>query len=255
MTNAVPDWTPLSHAVRWLVDRTPCRSFDEADLLEDWPSIDEAFAITENGDIRRPDVVNTCKEITLALFRGDLVARGDLKIDHNFLPAVSPKRQPTPFWSDLIRRHRSALGDLFVSPEVLKSNVVVPTEAFGLSFFAWDRNALGCENFEAVISYIRLQIEPARLFELFPQDDEAGSNAAAAPSFESADLKPAERASLLKLVAGMAVGRYHHQPGSPSSEAHSRIQSDLAKAGLSMDIKTVRKWVTEACALLPGDRE
>lgn len=63
-----------------------------------------------------------------------------------------------------------------------------------------------------------------------------------------------ERESLLKLVAGMAIGGYGYDPGAARSTTTGEIADDLAKAGVSLDVDTVRKWLSAASELLPrGD--
>jgi hypothetical protein len=60
-----------------------------------------------------------------------------------------------------------------------------------------------------------------------------------------------ERASLLKLVIGMAVGGYGYDPSESRSPQPSAIASDLANCGVSLDVDTIRKWLKEAVELLP----
>lgn len=65
------------------------------------------------------------------------------------------------------------------------------------------------------------------------------------------DLKTRERDSLLKLVIGMAVGAYSYDPKAGRSPTVSEIADDLARAGVSLDADTVRKYLTEAKQYLP----
>lgn len=60
-----------------------------------------------------------------------------------------------------------------------------------------------------------------------------------------------ERETLLKLIAGMASEQYGYDPRHQRSEAFENIQEDLDRAGLSMDAKTVRKWIRQAAELIP----
>jgi hypothetical protein len=62
-----------------------------------------------------------------------------------------------------------------------------------------------------------------------------------------------ERESLLKLVIGMAVKGYGHDPKANRSPTSKDIAGDLALVGLAMDEDTVRKYLAEAKQLLPGD--
>jgi hypothetical protein len=60
-----------------------------------------------------------------------------------------------------------------------------------------------------------------------------------------------ERETLLKLVAGMAIGGYSFAPESLRNQATADIQDDLDKLGIALDQKTILKWVREACEILP----
>lgn len=67
-------------------------------------------------------------------------------------------------------------------------------------------------------------------------------------------LRGKERESVLKLVIGMAVEGYRHDPALSRSRAVSEITSDIEKLGLSLSDDTVRKWLKEAAELLPGSK-
>jgi len=64
-------------------------------------------------------------------------------------------------------------------------------------------------------------------------------------------LNARERDSLLSMIAGMAVVGYGYDPNAPRSKQPSEIASDLANAGVPLDVDTVRKWLSEAAGLLP----
>ncbi len=55
-----------------------------------------------------------------------------------------------------------------------------------------------------------------------------------------------ERATLLKLFAAMSCEQYGYDPKKPRSEATSRIAEDLDRVGITMDPKTIRKWLKTA---------
>jgi hypothetical protein len=59
------------------------------------------------------------------------------------------------------------------------------------------------------------------------------------------------RDSLLKLVIGMAVGAYAYDPKVGRSDRPTEIAGDLERAGVVLDVDTVRKWLREAAELLP----
>jgi hypothetical protein len=60
-----------------------------------------------------------------------------------------------------------------------------------------------------------------------------------------------ERDSLLKLVIGMAVAAYAYDPKVARSDRPTEIAGDLERAGVPLDVDTVRKWLREAAELLP----
>ena len=65
-----------------------------------------------------------------------------------------------------------------------------------------------------------------------------------------AELSPIERETLLKLVAAMAVKGYRFDPEAKRNEATSDILNDLDHLGISLDKKTVLKWLREACSII-----
>ena len=73
---------------------------------------------------------------------------------------------------------------------------------------------------------------------------------------EGEDPKPLsekERASLLKIVIGMAVKGYEYNPNASRNTTAKDISSDLQLLGISIDEDTVRKWLKEATQQLPLD--
>tara|TARA_Y100000815_G_scaffold274481_1_gene308739 strand:- start:41456 stop:42442 length:987 start_codon:yes stop_codon:yes gene_type:complete len=60
-----------------------------------------------------------------------------------------------------------------------------------------------------------------------------------------------ERQSLLKLVIGMAIKGYGHNPDAARTSTSREISSDLQLIGLSLDEDTIRRYLTEAKDLLP----
>jgi hypothetical protein len=73
---------------------------------------------------------------------------------------------------------------------------------------------------------------------------------------ETGRLGTRERESLLKLVIGMAVGKYDFHPVTGRRGIAKIIAHDLASAGLPMDEDTVRKYLAAGKELLPpGETE
>lgn len=67
-------------------------------------------------------------------------------------------------------------------------------------------------------------------------------------------MRSRERESLLKLVIGMAIKGYSYDPTAGRSPTAKEIAGDLALVGLPLDEDTVRKYLSEARQLLPGDK-
>jgi hypothetical protein len=55
----------------------------------------------------------------------------------------------------------------------------------------------------------------------------------------------------LKVVIGMAVGGYSYDPKAGRSDRPTEIAGDLERAGVPLDVDTVRKWLRESAELLP----
>ena len=66
----------------------------------------------------------------------------------------------------------------------------------------------------------------------------------------TSEIKTIEMDSLLKLIAGMAVEQYGFDPTASRSPAIQNISSDLDGLGISLDQKTIRKWVKKSCELI-----
>jgi hypothetical protein len=93
-----------------------------------------------------------------------------------------------------------------------------------------------CEGKNRVIAELQQQLQEPKQIQQGSPERSVGSR---------------ERDSLLKLIIGMAVGGYGYDPSASRSEQPSQIASDLATAGVALDVDTVRKWLKQAAELLP----
>lgn len=66
----------------------------------------------------------------------------------------------------------------------------------------------------------------------------------------SKNLSSQERRTLLSLIAAMSCEGYSYDPTASKNEAVPNIRDDLELVGLSLDPKTVRKWLSEASDLV-----
>lgn len=73
------------------------------------------------------------------------------------------------------------------------------------------------------------------------------------PVQSSNGLTAQETETLLKLIAAMAVKGYAFSPNAKRNQATADIQSDLDQLGISLDQKTILKWVRAACDVLPDN--
>ncbi|MDQ7069288.1 MAG: hypothetical protein Q9M48_00800 [Rhodobacterales bacterium] len=64
------------------------------------------------------------------------------------------------------------------------------------------------------------------------------------------ELGSSEKGTLLKLVAAMSVENYGFDPSKNRNEATGHIRSDLEIVGLSLDSKTILRWLREASELV-----
>jgi hypothetical protein len=100
---------------------------------------------------------------------------------------------------------------------------------------------------KAWIDEIELPVHPEFYSELAKRSP--AIQPAAQPT-ASAGLARQERETLLKLIAAMACEQYNYDPSKERSEATSRILEDIELVGLTMDAKTIRKWLKEASELV-----
>ena len=62
-----------------------------------------------------------------------------------------------------------------------------------------------------------------------------------------------ERDTLLKLIAAMSCEQYGYDPRQERSTVPSKVREDLELVGISMDDKTIRKWLKEASQLIAAE--
>ena len=72
---------------------------------------------------------------------------------------------------------------------------------------------------------------------------------------QSKPLHTKEKETLLKLVIGMAVKGYGHDPKASRTSTVGEIKSDLDLLGINLDEDTIRKWLRESAEYLPPDYE
>lgn len=76
---------------------------------------------------------------------------------------------------------------------------------------------------------------------------EVGKEDKSAKNMKEDSLNPSEKASLLKMVLGMAKGRpYEYDEEAHRNDATTKIADAVTRAGMKIETDTVRKWLKEA---------
>ena len=83
---------------------------------------------------------------------------------------------------------------------------------------------------------------------------EVVATSASTPELPLNRVSDQETETLYKLIAAMAVKGYAFAPDAKRNQATADIQSDLDQLGISLDQKTILKWVRIACDVIPKDR-
>lgn len=60
-----------------------------------------------------------------------------------------------------------------------------------------------------------------------------------------------EKESLFKMIIGMAIKGYGHNPKAKRTQTAPEIRKDLELLGLNLDEDTIRKWLKESAEILP----
>lgn len=68
-------------------------------------------------------------------------------------------------------------------------------------------------------------------------------------------LKTVERATVCKMIIGMAMDAYGYNPNSSKSTIAKELEGILDRLGMSVSDDTIRRWLTEAAELLPPSTE
>jgi hypothetical protein len=166
-----------------------------------------------------------------------------------------------PLWADANRRHFRNLLQRVYSKPLLESSILEYTEGIVLQRMkclvqlrAFREDEWGDEEGERWLHAIEipehaLTVVEANELEKFIESLLAGVN-----EDIPKPLGNRERETLLKLVIGMAIGAYGHNPAAKKTDTVTQIVDDLARAGAPLSDETVRKYLKEAASLLSGSR-
>jgi hypothetical protein len=107
--------------------------------------------------------------------------------------------------------------------------------------------------FDALLSLNNDYVELTQKYEVVEQELIAFREGQRAESPSEKPMHAKERESLLKLIIGMAIKGYGHDPKAARSPTAKEVAGDLALHDIPLDEDTVRKYLAEARQLLPGD--
>lgn len=107
--------------------------------------------------------------------------------------------------------------------------------------------------FDALFSLNNEYIDLAQKYEVAEQELLACREGQSVSLPPEKALHARERDSLLKLIIGMAIKGYGHDPKAARGPTAKEIAGDLALQGIPLDEDTVRKYLAEARELLPPD--
>jgi len=135
-----------------------------------------------------------------------------------------------PYWPEVDRRLE--LARAHVDADII-DEVEPPTR-----YVEWARQVL-------------IEVPPALVAAVEAYEERAGRRKPAEQPKPIEHLGTRERESLLKLVIGMAVAGYGHDPRARRSDKVAEIAADLERLGIGLSDDTVRKYLREGAELLP----
>jgi hypothetical protein len=237
--HAIADFAHWSKATYWTLDEATALSFGKAPGVVNWENVkpylssspfahryarlrDLAFRAEKFGQLYDPVLPG----IYIAWAK-----RNEIDFPADLEAAIRARGIQVADWKSMYDEIKAALDKAKQEEHDLKTRVEsLVSNNEGL---ARTVNELIAERDAAKAKVVQLQSEP-----------EAAKTAAKG-------LEARERESLLRLVIGMAVEAYRYDPKQKRSDKISEIASDLEKAGVVLDVDTVRKWLREAGELLP----
>lgn len=225
---AKADFDHWSKAAHWTLDEAIALSFGKAPEMVNWARVEQYLSVShfaqQYGRVRDL-ALRACQwgQLYDPVLPGIFLAwaqRTDIAVPPELIAAVKSRGVQVADWKTLYEK---------------------------LS----EQSAANANDLKAVIQSQQTQIDELRAYshELEAQ----ATNRAAQPAepVASKAISTRERESLLKLIIGMAIGGYGYDPSQRRSEKVSEIAADLERAGVGLDVDTVRKWMKEASVLLP----
>ena len=214
---ATADWSRWASAAYWTLDEATALSFGKDPRIVRWEKL--------------------APYVNIWPFAKDFADRRDLIVRAKFMGQLWDQTIPSIVlaWAGRAR---------FPMPPELIAEV----ESLGIQIADWktlfdDQKAITARkmkeiaDLERVVGTLNLRVQTL---------------ASAADGPPTKQLGTRERESLLKMIIGMAINGYGHDPKASRSSTAKEVASDLALQGLPLDEDTVRKYLVEARELLPG---
>lgn len=232
--------TPLTHVVRYMTDGVPVLNYSEANATNDFPDV--------SGD----HYFSSRRDLILKIRSGEIDLLGDLVLADHRHPLLEGGFTPTArvnSWTEFLGPYRSRLAEedsglLEVHPAQPILRDVVEER-----LLHWETGVLLFRDDEVICFCLPLMIPIAQISALRPIHE--GTSLPPMDSECPAKLPT----SVAKLLVGMAVNGYGYNPSQVRNEAITDILNDLDLLGLSLDRKTVLKWLSLASALAPPPEE
>lgn len=217
-------WSKLAH---WTLDEAVAVSFGKAPELVNWPTISKYLQLS-------PFAVQYSRRRELALRAAQWKQLYDPVLPGIFLAWAKGLEIEVPAALVEAVQKRGPIRDWKSLYDELKTTHANREASWTALDEAKDRTIVAKDRVVAALEERLRKLEAQQTTQ--PPEKQLGAR---------------ERESLLKVVIGMAVGGYSYDPKAGRSDRPTEIAGDLERAGVPLDVDTVRKWLREAAELLP----
>jgi hypothetical protein len=217
-------WSKLAH---WTLDEAVAVSFGKAPELVNWPTISKYLQLS-------PFAVQYSRRRELALRAAQWKQLYDPVLPGIFLAWAKGLEIEVPAALVEAVQKRGPIRDWKSLYDELKTTHANREASWTALDEAKDRTIVSKDRVVAALEERLRKLEAQQTTQ--PPEKQLGAR---------------ERESLLKVVIGMAVGGYSYDPKAGRSDRPTEIAGDLERAGVPLDVDTVRKWLREAAELLP----
>lgn len=227
---------PLTHVVRYMSDGLAPLSYADANATDDFPDVsDDRFFQS------RRDLVLQIRSGRIDLFSNIVMA--DQR--HPLLEGELTPTARASAWSEFLAPYRKLLSNEESGLLDVHPPQPIPTEIVEERLLHWERGVLHFREKEVICFCMPLMVPLAQISLVTAGDFVSTICQQEKPS-------PAKLpTSVAKLIVGMAIGGYGYRTDQKRNEAISDIINDLDLHGLSLDRKTVLKWLSLSVSIAP----